>query len=221
MTEQAKVRDWFKYPMKPVRVSESVFARLDLSNYTIERKYDGFRAIVTVSERVSVWTREKRHLPIPADLRIQIGQLGLPEGTVLDGEVWSPDKRGGWKGGEADPCMLAVWDVVRFGFEDMSNRPLEERRAVLSEALKGSGGLVSPVRVEEATIDVLEGIRDEANSIRSRRDARSGYVHGVVVKKTGSPRRDHATRSVTHADWLKIVFTGMEGWEPRQMKSCA
>lgn len=216
----AKGRDWFKYPMKPARVSETLLSRMDVSQYMMELKYDGFRAVLTVSDTVTFWTREKRVLDLPRELSEQVASLGLPDGTVLDGEVWSPAKRGGWKGGQSDPCLFTTWDVVRFGFQDLGGRPIEERKKVLQDAIGEGTSLVSIVPSSETDLEKIGRAKEMAERMRTERDARSGYIHGVVLKRKGSPRRDHSTRCVEHPDWLKVVFSGMEGWEPRSMK-CA
>jgi ATP-dependent DNA ligase len=205
---------WWKYPMKPVRVPESVLAAWDMSKYVMERKYDGHRAILIVHGRPVLWTRERRRIDVPREMEERLAVLRLPQGTVLDGEIWHPTKRGGWKQTEGAECRLTFWDCVKSGTKNMSNSPLEERRDALLSLIGDSEG-VSVVESLQASAGVLDRIRREAAEARETACLRSGFVHGVVLKRIGSPRRDHATRSAEHPDWLKIVFKGMSGWAPR------
>lgn len=211
-------RSWFAHPMKPMRVTEAVLRR-NPGCYWMERKYDGHRAMITVSqERVAVWTRDKRPLGAPKAVMEAVQSLGMPEGTVLDGEIWSSSKRGGWRADGEDPCQVTLWDVLSVGFESLAAKSIEWRMDVLRDLVGGGPGVVSVVHREEASLESLEEIRAEAEEARRTRNARSGYIHGVVLKRKGSPRRDRANRCAEHADWLKILFPGMEGWEPSSLK---
>jgi len=51
--------------MKPVRITEDVFRNLELSNYSLERKYDGFRTLAIFGKKLQLWTRQKRVLKTP------------------------------------------------------------------------------------------------------------------------------------------------------------
>jgi len=204
---------WWMYPMKPARVTEAVLSSINPSDYLMEKKYDGWRAILIVSHGIpELWTRERRRIEMPTNLDNQLRSLKLPEGTVLDGEIWNPEKRGGWKHAKGVECQITFWDAIRKGNQDLSRNPLEERK----ERLRN---LVSPtdcVKIVEdfpATVKSIAAARAEA--ISARGNARSGFVHGVVIKRRESPRRDHATKSHEHSDWMKVVFDGMSGWAPR------
>ena len=67
----------------------------------------------------------------------------------------------------------------------------------------------------EAGLENLAKVHAEAAKVHADEDFRSGFIHGVVLKRRGSIRRDHPNRSAEHPDWLKVVFDGMKGWEPR------
>lgn len=211
-------RAWFGYPMKPVRVTERILKQVS-DRYDMERKYDGHRAVVTVSDdRVAFWTREKRPMSVPRAVLEAVAEMGMPPGTVLDGEIWSSTKRGGWSSSGEDPCKVVFWDAVRVGHRSLSEDPIEARRTELARLVGGGSALVSVVSVMDATPEVLEAVREEAETARKARNARSGYIHGVVLKRKGSPRRDRSTRCAEHADWMKILLPGMEGWEPSSLK---
>lgn len=195
------------YPMKPVRINESFLKSLDLGNYVLEKKYDGFRAILIVEEGgFRLMTRQKTELAVPNNLRPQIESLKLPPGTVLDGELWTPSKRGSWRHDKNVVCSLTFWDIIAHGGRSAGAMPLEERRALL-ERLVGEGAEdVKLVEWEPVTPERIEQIRKEAMEHRATSQSRSGFVHGVVLKRKGSPRRDNPNRSAEHSDWLKVVY---------------
>jgi ATP-dependent DNA ligase len=205
----------WQYPMKPLRITEDVFRNLKLSDYTMERKYDGWRAISITGGRTELWTRQKRRLKTPPSLLEALSRYGIPNETVLDGEIWSLVKRGGWEQADDGNCVVTFWDCTRLNGKSLSASPIEERKDALRSLLGDGCDRVRIVDAMEATLENLQMVQEEAARIRLDRDARSGFIHGVVLKQKGSPRRDHPNRSVKHPDWLKVVFPGMEGWEPR------
>lgn len=200
---------WWMFPFKPVRVRETIFETIDPKKYVMEKKYDGWRAILIVGQTPTLWTREKTRIEMPDNLRPQIEALRLPDGTVLDGEIWTPSKRGAWRHNKGVACKLTVWDVVRSGRRDLSAAPLEERRLELKAILGPGAEDVGAVEWLPADAASYAEVRREAESFRVQAQSRSGFVHGAVLKRLGSPRRDHAVRCVEHADWLKIVVDGM------------
>lgn len=199
---------WWTYPFKPVRVDPGIFDRIDCSQYTAEVKLDGWRSLLIVSERkTELWTRQKSLIRIPDELSQSINSLSLPVGTVLDGEIWNPKKRGGWENCESLGCRVAFWDVLRVGNKDVRQKPIEERREIL-RSLFQPNDLLSIVEPKEASRNIFEESLQLAREIRGQ--ARSGFIHGLVLKRTKSPRRDNNIRCVEHPDWLKIVFDGMQ-----------
>jgi len=152
-----------------------------------------------------LWTRERRRIDMPDNLRDQIHMLNLPDGTVLDGEIWTPTKRGSWRHNRTVQCNLTLWDVIKSGARDMSLAPLEERYAELSRLIKDKATDISVINQTPASLDKYREIVKEAKDFKASNQSRSGFIHGAVLKRLGSPRRDHATRSTEHPDWLKIV----------------
>jgi ATP-dependent DNA ligase len=204
------------FPMKPCRINQATFEALDKTKYTLEPKHDGHRIILVAGQnQVFTYTREKRRTQLPLYLIEQLESLNLPIGTILDGEVWNRLKRGGWKKYDRDGFNITFWDVIRIGIGDYSINPIEERREALAEVLDGGSENIFQVEVLKASAENVEQLHQRALAVRSDSSVRSGFIHGVVLKKKGSPRRDHAVRSVQHPDWLKILYEGMEGWEPR------
>ncbi len=202
----------WKYPFKPVRAKWSVFKTIDTSRYFMEKKYDGWRAMVQVGQDgVSLWTRDKQFIAMPNNLAIQLAALGMPEGTLLDGEIWNMSKRGAWRHDKSVICALTLWDAIRVDHRDLSNIAIGERRQELEKLLAGKNTPdIKATEILPADEVLARQIDEEARSFREGVNARSGFIHGVVLKRHGSPRRDHAVRCVEHADWIKVVFDGMQ-----------
>jgi ATP-dependent DNA ligase len=207
----------WKFPFKPIPAPWSVFQTLTLSNYFMEKKYDGWRAIIQVQGRnlftngISLWTRDKRMIAMPDNLAKQLVELDMPDGTLLDGEIWNMTKRGAWRHNRASVCALTIWDAIRVGTRDLSNEPIEKRREALEQLLQGKDTPdIKATELLAADETIARQIDAEARSFREGSQARSGFIHGVVLKRRGSPRRDNAVRCVEHADWIKVVFDGMQ-----------
>jgi len=172
--------------------------------------FDGWRALLIIGSTATLWTREKTRIEMPDNLREQIESLRLPEGTVLDGEIWNPTKRGSWRHNKSVKCMLTFWDAIKAGRKDVSGLPLEQRRAEMETVLGAGTDDVKTVQWLPATKEAYAEVRREAESFREQAQSRSGFIHGAVLKRRGSPRRDNVVRCVEHADWLKLVLDGMQ-----------
>lgn len=206
---------WWSFPFKPVRITESMFRKTNWSNWILERKFDGFRAVLIVNGSAQLWTRERKPIAMPDNLREQIASLNLPTGTVLDGEIWTPTKRGAWRHDKGVVCNLTFWDAIQAGTESLSQERLEKRHERLAELVGNSRPNIMVVDQYPATVSSFEEALKTAKEHRNMTDSKSGFIHGVVLKKLGSPRRDHPTRTVDHADWLKVVFDGMDSGQIR------
>lgn len=203
------------FPMKPVRITEANLDSLKLESYTIEPKLDGHRSIVIYGHKIEVWSRQKNKIQVPKHITEQLQELLANFNTILDGEIWMVDKRGGYKNEEE--CHLSFWDIIRYNGKDVSKFPIEERRSILNEITKVNLPNIKPVKVFEATKENYFSLVERAKKIREERAIQHGFIHGVVLKKNGSPRRDHCSRSIEHPDWLKILWPKMEGWEPKNL----
>lgn len=205
---------WRSYPMKPVMINNAVFNNMDKSNYTMEPKFDGHRIIaIATTNKIFTFTRQRNPLKLPLHLQLELNNIGFKPGTVLDGEIWSPIKRGGWDNLKPGECRITFWDVIRDGLQDISNQSIEIRRQVLDNISNTDN--ISKAQVYEVSQKNLQTLEQQAREVRDVQALRSGFIHGVVLKRNGSPRRDHACRSIEHPDWLKIVYQGLAGWEPR------
>jgi ATP-dependent DNA ligase len=207
---------WWMYPQKPVRINQRTFEGLNLDEYTLEPKIDGHRVLVIAGTNcVYVYTRQKRRIRLPEYLTQELVASEFPAGTVLDGEIWNMHKRGGWKQFDRDGFNITFWDVIRYGTNDLSRMPIEDRRDSLFNLLDPHHKHLLPTEILKPSAEILAMLHEKAASVRNEPSIRSGYIHGAVLKRNRSPRRDHATQSKKHPDWLKILFPGMEGWEPR------
>lgn len=177
----------------------------------IEPKFDGFRTLLIVeNNRHRLFTRQKVEMVVPDNLREQLSTLSIPKGTVLDGEIWTPTKRGSWRHNKTVQCRLTFWDIIRSGTRDISQLALEERYAELVRLIDQKAPDITVVKQVPASLEAYHEIVAEAEQFRTAAHSRSGFIHGAVLKRKGSPRRDHATRSVEHPDWLKLVIPGMD-----------
>jgi ATP-dependent DNA ligase len=198
---------WWMYPQKPVRINQRTFEGLDPDKYTLEPKVDGHRVLVVAGYGcVYVYTRQKRRIKLPEYLMQELVLSEFPAGTVLDGEIWNKYKRGGWKQFDRDGFNITFWDVIRYGTRDLSRMPIEDRRDALFNLLKPEFKHVLPTDILKPSTEILIALHKEAAAIRNQPSIRSGFIHGAVLKRNGSPRRDHATQSKKHPDWLKVVF---------------
>lgn len=206
------MENWWMYPFKPVLISENIMRKLDLSNYFIEEKFDGHRAIISVENKVKVYTRLRANLEVPKKLIETIEKMDLPKGSIFDGEIWSPDKRGGWK--NLKECKITLWDIMHDGKRSTGKIPIESRIELLKNLIVQSDS-VNIVKTEQASIARYEEIKEKSKSIKNWR---SGFIHGVVLKRRSSMRHDHPSANKENPDWLKILFKGMKGWEPKDQK---
>jgi ATP-dependent DNA ligase len=199
---------WLAYPFKPIKINNDVFSGLNKSEYMLENKFDGFRLTMIVGQdRIFTFTRQKNVLELPKNLYEEASRLRMPVGTILDGEIWSPLKRGGWGTLPEGMCKISFWDVIRNGMKNVCNQAIEVRREILKTLIPERPlGNISQASVFDATPDVVQRLEKQARDARLELSLHSGFIHGVVLKKNGSVRHDHPCRSVEHPDWLKIVF---------------
>ena len=180
----------------------------DPSDWRAEWKWDGIRGQLILREgQHFVWSRGEElmtdHFPELARVRDF-----LPPGTVLDGELMA------WKDGPLPfnalqkrigrktvpkkllaeaPVVLAAYDLLEEGGEDIRARPFEDRRARLERLFAGlppEAPLVLPPLVPFDDWDELSAARGSA---------RGRAAEGVMLKRAGSPYRAGRKRG----DWWK------------------
>lgn len=176
-----------------------------------EVKWDGMRLLVEVSAgRVRAWSRNEN------DVTVSFPELAVladaADDLLLDGEVVALDDRGVPTFGaladrmhvqvarraeelsRANPVTLIVFDVLRHDGEDVTGRPLQERR----EVLEGLGLDLTHVQVPP--------VYDDGQMLMSA-TAQQG-LEGVVSKRLASTY--HPGRRTT--SWLKFPHRGTESY---------
>ena len=159
-----------------------------------EVKHDGFRILARKQgERVEVWSSPRR-LFNERFPRIAEAVGALPaESALIDGEavVFLPDGHSDFaalrtKDGGQQAAFVA-FDLLGLEGDDLRQRPLEERRDVLSRLVAGVDGVV----FSEAL--ATEGAVVFAHACRLG-------LEGIVSKRAGSRYRSGASRN-----WLKCL----------------
>ncbi|BDG08408.1 non-homologous end-joining DNA ligase [Anaeromyxobacter paludicola] len=166
--------------------------------WSLEVKYDGFRALAGVSGgQVSLQSRNGLDLSarFPGVARALAG-LVVGE-AVLDGEVVAFDPKGVSRfqllQGAAGELRYAVFDLLWHEGEDLRGRPLEERQELLASLLAAPPpGILLAEAVEGSVAEALAR-------------ARKARAEGIVAKRAGSPYRGGRSR-----DWLKLKVSGSQ-----------
>ena len=180
----------------------------DIKDWQAEWKWDGIRAqVIKRNGQVFIWSRGEE-LVTAKYPEIETAAAGLPDGTVVDGEIlaWKDNRplhfselqrRIGRKSvGKkllADvPVILMAYDLLEYEGEDHRNQTLDRREAdlsILTSQLDGNRIIRSP-KVNGGTWDTLAGLKDEA---------RRHSVEGLMLKRRNSPYRVGRRRG----DWWK------------------
>lgn len=166
-------------------------------DWRYEIKFDGYRILTRVSDRVTLLTRNgydwTRRLPL---LAAELQRLGLTT-AWLDGEVVAQDEEGrplfhglqsAFSSGHTNDLVYFIFDLLYLHGHDLRGQPIERRRAILEELLERVP--LEHVRFSEA-FDVDP--RDLLANICAM------GMEGILGKRAGSPYasdRDGA--------WIKI-----------------
>lgn len=198
------------YPFFLAYPLETEVAELGQPNeWLVEWKWDGIRSqVIRRNWNTYIWSRGEELVTERFPELQSLGGL-LPEGTVIDGEIlpWRDNlplpfaqmqRRIGRKvlGPKilADvPVILLAYDLMEWQGQDLRERPLEERRALLTtlvESLSHTGRLRLSEPVAFSTWEELSALR---------REARERRVEGFMLKRIGSPYRTGRRRG----DWWK------------------
>lgn len=165
----------------------------DRASWQAEWKWDGIRAQLVRRRDVFVWSRGEE-LVTARFPEVAEAARGLPEGTVLDGELlaWADgvmpfsalQRRLGRKTVPARllrdvPVIFLAYDLLEEAGRDIRERPLRERRGRLETLAEHGGGALRVSEVVDAgDWRALAGARGEA---RARR------VEGLMLKHLDSP----------------------------------
>jgi bifunctional non-homologous end joining protein LigD len=160
--------------------------------WVYEVKYDGFRALSSISgRRVALQSRNgldlsQRFPEIAAALaRLVVGE------AVVDGEIVALDEHGNSRfqslqqGGAAE--RFVAFDLLWLEGEDLRQRPLEERRELLESLLA------------DAQPPIVLAERIDGPYSRGLAEARRRRLEGLLAKRVGSAYAGGPSR-----DWLKL-----------------
>ena len=134
----------------PPMMAESAKAPFDSPDWIFEIKLDGYRAITMfdAAGKPHLWSRNG--LPLEAKFPAvanAVSKLKL-RSTILDGEVVAVDEHGiprfqllqRFQKQPTAPTVYYVFDVLWQNGEDLTGKPLLERKAVLERILKPAKG---------------------------------------------------------------------------------
>ena len=166
----------------------------DGEQWAYEVKWDGYRALLLKSgERVRLLSRKENDLTATYPTIEAAGRKLAAQTAILDGEIVALDPKGKpsfqalqhRSAHRNHAIVFYAFDLLHFNGEDLTSRPLVERRKRLPSIVKGTGILLSdplpgtPQQVIEAVSRIgLEGI------VAKRKDSRyqSGERSGAWVK---------------------------------------
>ena len=182
------------YPFFLAHQLDAVLADFDsklgpVSDWQVEWKYDGIRGqIVKRAGQVWVWSRGEE-LVTERFPEIVALAAGLPDGTVLDGEimVWADNapatfallqqrigrKTLGKKILADAPVTFMAYDLLEAGGQDMRALPQPVRRKQLEQALSGTSLKLSPI----------ERLTSWADFAALRTQSRERGVEGFMLKR--------------------------------------
>lgn len=191
----------------------------------MEPKYDGWRILSGLLDAIVMWTRQGHHVTQVPYIAEAIA-AHFPTGTILDGEIadlrtgrqWNRTQsilsstNGGYQHkptASNPPLTYVLFDVLCLAGQDVRDRPLRDRRALLEEHCAGidrsTDGLLTLIPIQPPSEDGL--------------DALLGYgFEGVVVKQTSSrylcgSRRGGWGKVKPHTE-IEAVCTGTYDAEP-------
>lgn len=194
-------------------------APFDDPAWGFEPKWDGVRAIAEVDDRrIRLWSRNGNEISA-AYPELQELAATVDAGTTLDGEVVAfrdgrpsferlqqrmhlRDQRRIAQLAVDNPVVYMVFDILFDGGENLTGRPLSERRARLEQRITpGVGIQVSPMTIGSGT--ALFGAAQEQ------------HLEGIVAKRLDSVyvagRRDPSWRKIKVVHEVDAVIVG---WRP-------
>jgi len=164
-------------------MAESAKAPFDSPDWIFEIKLDGYRAITVFDSagKPHLWSRNG--LPLEAKfpaIANAISKLKL-RSTVLDGEVVAVDENGiprfqllqRFQKQPTTPTLYYVFDILWYQGDDLTQKPILERRKVLERILKPAAGiqLGSYVEAEGKALFELTKEKGMEGIIAKRKDS--------------------------------------------------
>jgi ATP-dependent DNA ligase len=163
-------------------------------NFLYEAKWDGYRCIVVRdNDRATLWSRQGKDLSRYLPELIQVLEVAVPPGCVIDGEAVI------WANGQLNftalqqrlsagpktlpglvrqtPANYVAFDVLAVAGHDARDLPLHQRRALLEEL---ATGWEPPLSLSPTTADPDEAARWFEELPRTG-------VEGLIIKNTNEP----------------------------------
>ncbi|UIR57710.1 ATP-dependent DNA ligase [Sphingobacterium sp. SRCM116780] len=177
-----------------------------ISDWQAEWKWDGIRGqIIKRNDELFIWSRGEE-LVTDQFPELHIALTGLPNGTVIDGEILAMRqdevlsfstlqqrlnrKNVLKKQLEQAPIAFYAYDVMEYGGIDYRNEPLKQRRAILEQLLPiGNALLCSPI-VPFTSWESLIELRKKSRDLNSE---------GIMLKHQDSIYHSGRKRG----DWWK------------------
>ena len=179
----------------------------DVSVWTFELKYDGFRGVAAIVDgNVAIRSRNNLDLaPRFPSVAAALSKLKLPD-VVLDGEVVVLDEHGAprfqllQQGDRRE--IYVVFDILWLDGQDLRRLTYSERRLLLVKALRRA----------PATIKVAEEL--EGSGEVALEQARANGWEGIIAKRRISTYEGRRSK-----EWLKIKAINEQemivvGWNP-------
>jgi len=178
------------------QLEEDKFAGEDFSRWQAEWKWDGIRAqVIRRTGQLFIWSRGE-DLITEQFPELEACFMSLPDGLVFDGEIlcWDGDrpmnfnalqKRLGRKKLtpkvlQENPAHFIAYDLLEHQGLDIREKPLRDRRQLLSEILQSSD-LMFITLSKVVTFDSMEELRSQ------REQSREQGAEGLVIKALDSP----------------------------------
>jgi bifunctional non-homologous end joining protein LigD len=183
----------FVQPMM-AKIAEEPF---DSPDWIFEVKLDGYRgvAVFDAAGKPHLWSRNG--LPLEKKFPVIAKALSTVKlrSTILDGEVVAVDKNGvprfqflqRYQKQPTAPTLYYVFDVLWYDGEDLTGRPIMDRRRVLEQIIKPAAGVQLGTYLEAEGRALFGLIKQKG-------------MEGIIAKRKASIYRPGARTS----DWLKI-----------------
>lgn len=183
----------------------------DSGDFLAEWKWDGIRAqVIRRQGETFVWSRGEE-LMAGRWPEIEAAAEGLPDGTVLDGEILAVDAEGGIRPfGELQrrigrkrvgpkllrevPVRYLAFDLLEENGVDTRPRPLEQRRTSLERLLDRTSGETTSGETLAVTELLAPGGWNEWGDVRGA--ARGRLAEGLMIKRKDAPYGVGRTRGI-------------------------
>jgi bifunctional non-homologous end joining protein LigD len=147
--------------------------------WVYEIKLDGYRAIAVKGQAVNLFSRRRKSFNRQYSHIVE-ALSGLPEGTVLDGEVVAQDDAGKpnfnllqHSRSRSSRIRYFVFDLLVYKNRDLTKLPLAERRELLKAILPDSPKIQISEQFEVSATEMIAAVRQQ-------------HLEGVVAKRKDS-----------------------------------